>query len=222
MPKADDVKIVLDHADGSREVLKEKITLQANEIIDASRMSVSKLRAYFEKEFNEAKESDVLLSLHLKATMMKVSDPIIFGHAVSVFYKNVFEKLGSELNAVGANPNNGVGQVITKAENLDAAQKKAFDEAMKEAYANRPDLAMVDSDRGITNLHVPSDIIIDASMPAMIRSSGKMWNKEGKFQDTKALIPDRSYAGIYEETVLFCKNTVLLILLQWEVFQMLV
>ena len=186
--------------------LRKKITLQANEIIDASRMSVSKLRAYFEKEFNEAKESDVLLSLHLKATMMKVSDPIIFGHAVSVFYKNVFEKLGSELNAVGANPNNGVGQVITKAENLDAAQKKAFDEAMKEAYANRPDLAMVDSDRGITNLHVPSDIIIDASMPAMIRSSGKMWNKEGKLQDTKALIPDRSYAGIYEETVLFCKK----------------
>ena len=142
----------------------------------------------------------------MKATMMKVSDPIIFGHAVSVYYKNVFEEFGADLAKLGANPNNGVGQVMQKAKELAASEQKAIEKAVELCYQNRPDLAMVDSDKGITNLHVPSDVIIDASMPAMIRSSGKMWNKEGKLQDTKCLIPDRSYAGIYQETISFCKE----------------
>lgn len=206
MAKADTVKIVLETAGGESTVLKDSIALQKDEIIDASRMSVKKLREYFEIEMNKAKESGVLLSLHMKATMMKVSDPIIFGHAVSVYYKNVFEQFGADLAKAGAKPNNGVGQVLQKAKELAASEQAAIEKAIELCYQNRPDLAMVDSDKGITNLHVPSDVIIDASMPAMIRSSGKMWNKEGKLQDTKCLIPDRSYAGIYAETVDFCRE----------------
>ena len=206
MAKEGSVSVVLESQQGEKTVLKESIALQKGEIIDAARMSVSNLRSYFEDEITKAKDSGVLLSLHMKATMMKVSDPIIFGHAVSVYYKNVFEELGTELSSLGANPNNGVGQIIEKAKSLQDADKGKFEAAMKAAYELRPDLAMVDSDKGITNLHVPSDVIIDASMPAMIRSSGKMWNKAGKLQDTKCLIPDRSYAGIYQETIKFCKE----------------
>lgn len=204
--QAGEVKIEFVNADGSTKTLKEGSKLKAGEIIDASVMSKKALRAFFEKEISDAKEAGVLLSLHLKATMMKVSDPIMFGYAVTVFFKDVFEKHAATFEQIGVDANNGLGDVYAKIKTLPAAQREEIEADLKAAYANRPELAMVDSDKGITNLHVPSDVIIDASMPAAIRSSGKMWGADGKLHDTKAIIPDRSYAGIYQEVIKFHKE----------------
>ncbi|MGY3570082.1 NADP-dependent isocitrate dehydrogenase [Vibrio paucivorans] len=204
--KATDVKIEFVAQDGSVKELKKAFPLQDNEIIDCSVMNKAALVAFFEKEIADAKEKDVLLSLHMKATMMKVSDPVIFGHAVKVYYKDVFAKYGELFDKLGVDVNNGIGDVYAKIQSLPAAQKEEIEAALQAVYQTQPPLAMVDSDRGITNLHVPSDIIVDASMPAMLRSSGQMWGPDGKQKDTKAMIPDRSYAGIYQAVIDFCKE----------------
>ncbi|MEO9804445.1 MAG: NADP-dependent isocitrate dehydrogenase [Reichenbachiella sp.] len=201
---ATDVKIEFVGADGSTQVLKEKTSLVAGEIIDASVMNMAALKSFIAKEIEDAKASDVLFSLHMKATMMKVSDPIIFGAAVEVFYKEVFEKYEDLFAELGVTATNGIGDVYAKI--AGHAKEAEVKSTIEEVYKNRPDLAMVNSDKGITNLHVPSDVIIDASMPAMIRTSGQMWNAAGNQQDTKAVIPDRSYAGVYQETIDFCKK----------------
>ncbi|WP_166370670.1 NADP-dependent isocitrate dehydrogenase [Psychromonas sp. SA13A] len=202
----DDVKIEFTNAAGEKTVLKASTPVLKDELIDASCMSAKALRAFYEKEMTEAKENNIMLSLHLKATMMKVSDPIMFGHAVTVYFKDVFAKHADLFKELGVDERNGLGDVYAKIANLPADQKAAIEADIAAAYATRPSLAMVDSDKGITNLHVPSDVIIDASMPAMVRSSGQMWNAEGKLEDTKALIPDRCYSGIYEETIKFCRE----------------
>ncbi|MEJ6123634.1 NADP-dependent isocitrate dehydrogenase [Vibrio sp. 2-Bac 85] len=202
----DDVKIEFTNAAGEKTVLKASTPVLKDELIDASRMSAKALRAFYEKEMTEAKENNIMLSLHLKATMMKVSDPIMFGHAVTVYFKDVFAKHADLFKELGVDERNGLGDVYAKIANLPADQKAAIEADIAAVYATRPSLAMVDSDKGITNLHVPSDVIIDASMPAMVRSSGQMWNVEGKLEDTKALIPDRCYSGIYEETIKFCRE----------------
>ncbi|MGB5142243.1 MAG: NADP-dependent isocitrate dehydrogenase [Shewanella indica] len=203
---ADTVSIVLEQNDGGQLVLKQGLELLAGEIIDAAVMSKRELTAFFEREIEAARQEDVLLSLHLKATMMKVSDPIMFGHAVKVFYKDVFAKHGETLRELGVDVNNGLGDVYAKIAKLPAEQKAAIEADIAAVYQSRPELAMVNSDKGITNLHVPSDVIIDASMPAAIRSSGQMWGPDGQLKDTKALIPDRCYAGVYQETIDFCKE----------------
>ncbi|WP_413477747.1 NADP-dependent isocitrate dehydrogenase [Vibrio hibernica] len=197
----------IEHVDaaGNVEVLKSEFALKDKEIIDAAVLNKSALVEFFEKEITAAKEQGILLSLHLKATMMKVSDPVIFGHAVKVYYKDVFAKYGRLFEELGVDVNNGLGDVYSKIESLPADQKQEIEQAIQAVYSTRPALAMVDSDRGITNLHVPSDVIVDASMPAMLRSSGKMWNNDGQLQDTKAMIPDRSYAGVYQAVIDFCK-----------------
>ncbi|OUV70578.1 MAG: isocitrate dehydrogenase (NADP(+)) [Flavobacteriales bacterium TMED123] len=200
------VQIAHINADGTRSVLKEKVAVLAGEIIDATYLSVNALLSFLEKEISDAKEKDVLFSLHMKATMMKVSDPIIFGHAVRVFFKPVFDQYHETFERIGVDVNNGFGDLIAKISDLNQAERSEIEAAVRACYAQRPDLAMVNSDKGITNLHVPSDVIIDASMPAMIRTSGQMWNKEGKQQDTKAVIPDASYAGVYKATIDFCKR----------------
>jgi isocitrate dehydrogenase len=202
--EAGDVKIEFLGADGSSQILKEKTSLLAGEIIDASVMSIKSLKEFITVEIEDAKAQGVLFSVHLKATMMKVSDPIIFGAVVSVFYKEVFEKYSELFAELGVDTNNGLGDVYAK---IKGHPKQSEVEAAIEAvYEDSPALAMVNSDKGITNLHVPSDVIIDASMPAMIRTSGQMWNAAGEQQDTKAVIPDRCYAGIYQETIDFCKK----------------
>jgi isocitrate dehydrogenase len=203
---AGDVKIELVGDDGDIRVLKEKIPVLAGEVIDSSVMSVKALRAFFETAMQDAKQEDVLLSLHMKATMMKVSDPIIFGHAVNVYYKDVFEKHAVTFKQLGIDTRNGLGDVYAKISTLADAERKAIEADIEAVYSTRPELAMVNSDKGITNLHVPSDVIIDASMPAAIRSSGKMWGPDGKLHDTKAMIPDRNYAGVYQATIDFCKE----------------
>ncbi|MGF1842435.1 NADP-dependent isocitrate dehydrogenase [Vibrio clamense] len=192
--------------DGTTKVLKDALALQDKEIIDASVLNQSALVSFFEKEIEDAKKQDVLLSLHMKATMMKVSDPVIFGHAVKVYYKDVFAKYGELFEELGVDVNNGLGDVYAKIASLPQAQKEEIEAAILAVYETQPALAMVDSDRGITNLHVPSDIIVDASMPAMLRSSGQMWGPDGKQKDTKALIPDRCYAGVYQSVIDFCKE----------------
>lgn len=192
--------------EGAEPTVMKQLDLLAGEIIDASVMSCSALREFYSREIAEAKRQGLLLSLHLKATMMKVSDPVLFGHAVSVYFAALFEKWGDELRGIGFNPNNGVADLLKRIESLSGDLRDAIASDLHAAYDQGPDLAMVDSDRGITNLHVPSDVIIDASMPAMIRSSGKMWGRDGKLHDTKALIPDRCYAGVYAETIRFCKE----------------
>lgn len=192
--------------DGTTKVLKDALALQDKEIIDASVLNQSALVSFFEKEIEDAKKQDVLLSLHMKATMMKVSDPVIFGHAVKVYYKDVFAKYGDLFEELGVDVNNGLGDVYAKIASLPQAQKEEIEAAILAVYETQPALAMVDSDRGITNLHVPSDIIVDASMPAMLRSSGQMWGPDGKQKDTKALIPDRCYAGVYQSVIDFCKE----------------
>ncbi|GHB52986.1 NADP-dependent isocitrate dehydrogenase [Mongoliitalea lutea] len=206
MPAADTITIELQGADGSRKVLKEGLKVQAAEVIDAAVLSVSKLNAFLAEQKEDAKRQGVLFSLHMKATMMKVSDPIIFGHAVKVFFAPVFEQFGDTFKKLGVDVNNGFGDLVAKIATLPADERAAVEAAIEACLTDSPDLAMVNSDKGITNLHVPSDVIIDASMPAMIRTSGQMWNKEGKQQDTKAVIPDRSYAGVYQETIDFCKK----------------
>ncbi|MGB2079187.1 MAG: NADP-dependent isocitrate dehydrogenase [Vibrio sp.] len=200
------VRIELKDQDGAITVLKPEFALQDKEIIDTAVLSKSALVKFFEQQIEAAKSEGILLSLHLKATMMKVSDPVIFGHAVKVYYKEVFDKYADLFDELGVDVNNGIGDVYSKIQSLDAAKKAEIEAALDAVYQNRPSLAMVDSDRGITNLHVPSDVIVDASMPAMLRSSGKMWNAEGKLADTKAMIPDRSYAGVYQAVIDFCKQ----------------
>lgn len=206
MPAADDVRIELVKADGSVDVLKQSTKLQANEVIDSAVMSASALREFFETQMQEAKDNNVMLSLHLKATMMKVSDPVMFGHAVTVYFKDVFEKYADLFAELGVDATNGLGDVYAKIEGLAADKKAEIEAAINAVYETRPGLAMVDSDRGITNLHVPSDVIVDASMPAAIRASGKMWGTDGKLHDTKAMIPDRCYAEIFQQTIEFCKE----------------
>ena len=192
--------------DGATSVLRERVPVEAGEVIDGAKMNCAALREFFARSIDIAKAENVLLSLHLKATMMKVSDPIMFGHAVTVYFKDVFEKHAELFASIGVEANNGIGDVYTKIANLPAAQRATVEADLAAVYQHRPALAMVDSDRGITNLHVPSDVIIDASMPAAIRSSGKMWGPDGKLHDTIAMIPDRCYAGIYEAVVEFCKK----------------
>jgi len=200
------LKITL-HADsGAETVLRDNVPVLKDEVIDASRMDCIALCNFYAKEIETAKNEGVLLSLHLKATMMKVSDPIMFGHAVRVYYKDAFEKHAGKLEELGVDANNGVGDVYAKIAELPAGERAAIEADFAAVYDSHPALAMVNSDKGITNLHVPSDVIIDASMPAAIRSSGKMWGPDGKLADTKAMIPDRCYAGIYEEVIKFCKQ----------------
>lgn len=199
------VSIVHEATNGTKTVLKADLALLEGEIIDATVMSKKALIKFLEEQVADAKSKGVLFSVHLKATMMKVSDPIIFGHVVKVFFKNVFEKYGDLLASVDVNVNNGFGDLLAKIEKLSADQKALVEAAIAEAYANGPEIAMVDSDKGITNLHVPSDVIVDASMAAMLRESGRMWNKEGKLQDTKAVIPDSSYAGMFQVVMDFCR-----------------
>jgi len=203
---AGSVNIVLTQKDGQEVVLKSGLKLLAGEIIDAAVLSKKALVSFYEREIENAKAEDVLLSLHLKATMMKVSDPIMFGHAVKVFFKPVFDKHPALFAELGVDVNNGFGDVYAKIATLPADSRAEVEADIAAVYAARPALAMVDSDKGITNLHVPSDIIIDASMPAAIRSSGQMWGPDGQLHDTKAMIPDRCYAGIYQETIAFCKE----------------
>ena len=204
--EATTVKIVHTDKNGNTTNLKDNLALLAGEIIDTTYMSKAALLNFLDKEIKDAKAQDVLLSLHMKATMMKVSDPIIFGHAVRTFFKSVFDKYAETFEEIGVDANNGFGDVLDNLEDLPEAKRKEIGADIKSAFENGPDLAMVNSDKGITNLHVPSHVIIDASMPAMIRTSGQMWNKEGKQQDTKAIIPDSSYSGVYIATIDFCKK----------------
>lgn len=203
---ATDVKIVHIDTNGNSTTLKEKVSLLAGEVIDGSVMSKKALLTFLAEQITDTKEKGLLLSLHMKATMMKVSDPIIFGHAVRVFFKDLFTKHNATFEEIGVDVNNGFGNLLNNLDELAADKKAEILADIEAIYANNPDVAMVNSDKGITNLHVPSDVIIDASMPAMIRTSGQMWNKEGKQQDTKAIIPDSSYAGLYQETIDFCKK----------------
>ena len=202
---ATSARIELVGTDGAATVLKAKVPLKAGEIIDASAMSRKALRAFLAEQIEAAKKAGVLFSLHVKTTMMKISDPIIFGHAVSVFFADVFEKHGATLARLGVNPNNGVSDMLTRIETLPEAEKAAIKTDIDAVYAKRPPMAMVNSDRGITNLHVPSDVIIDASMPAMIRESGQMWGPDGKLHDVLAAIPDRSYSRLYQAVIEDCK-----------------
>ena len=206
VPAATNVRIELVKADGSVQVLKDKTPLKAGEILDSTVMRKAALISFYEQSIARAKADDVLLSLHLKATMMKVSDPILFGHAVKVFFKDVLAKHAATLAPLGVDLNNGFGDLLAKIEKLPAADKAAIQADIAAAYAAGPALAMVNSDKGITNLNVPSDVIVDASMPAMIRTSGRMWNAAGKEQDTLAMIPDRCYAGVYQTVIEFCKK----------------
>ena len=206
VPAATSVTIQHTGSDGKVSVLKDNIALQSGEVIDAACMSAQALREFLEAEIQDANKQGVLMSLHMKATMMKVSDPIIFGHAVKVYYREVFEKYSEQFAELGVDANNGIGDVYTKIQSLTDEERTAIEADLQAVYSTRPDMAMVDSDRGITNLHVPSDIIIDASMPAALRSSGQMWGPDGLLHDMKAIIPDRSYAGIYQEVIDYCKQ----------------
>jgi isocitrate dehydrogenase len=206
VPEAGMVKIELVAADGAMTVLKEQTAVTAGEIIDATVMSVVALRAFYEQEIQAAKDEDILLSLHVKATMMKVSDPILFGHAVTVYYQEVFSKYADTFAQLGVNAKNGMGDLYAKIQSLPVAEREAIEADIQATYTKQPRLAMVNSDKGITNLHVPSDVIIDASMAAAIRTSGKMWGADGQAHDTKAMIPDRCYATIYQECIKFCQE----------------
>ncbi|WP_204345476.1 NADP-dependent isocitrate dehydrogenase [Psychroserpens algicola] len=203
---ATSVKIIHTDTSGNATVLKDGLSLLKGEIIDATVMNKKALLAFLEEQVEDALDKSVLFSLHMKATMMKVSDPIIFGHAVRVFFKDLFEKHGETFEKIGVDVNNGFGNLLDKLSELSEDKRDEIRDDIRFALDHGPDLAMVNSDRGITNLHVPSDVIIDASMPAMIRTSGQMWNADGKQQDTKAVIPDSSYAGIYTATIDFCKK----------------
>ncbi|WP_290698248.1 NADP-dependent isocitrate dehydrogenase [Lacinutrix sp.] len=206
LAEATSVKIVHTDANGNATTLKDNLALLQGEIIDATVMSKKALLSFLEAQVADAKANNVLFSLHMKATMMKVSDPIIFGHAVRVFFKYLFAKHGDTFEEIGVDVNNGFGNLLSNLNELPEAKRTEIEADIKTALENGPAVAMVNSDKGITNLHVPSDVIIDASMPAMIRTSGQMWNAEGKLQDTKAVIPDSSYAGIYTATFDFCKE----------------
>ena len=203
--EAGDLRIEFVGGDGQVQVLKERTPVQREEVIDAAVMSRTALRAFFEAEIEDARSRDVLLSLHLKATMMKVSDPIMFGHAVTVYFRELFDKHAALFEELGVDPNNGLGDVYAKIARLPESERAGIEADIRAIYEKRPKLAMVNSDKGITNLHVPSDVIIDASMPAALRSSGKMWGPDGALHDTKAMIPDRCYAGIYQQVIDFCR-----------------
>jgi len=200
------VSIEFTGKDGSKKTLKPKVDLLAGEVIDGMFMSKKALCQFFEEQIEDAKNTGVLFSLHVKATMMKVSHPIVFGHCVKVFYKELFEKYGDLFDELGVNPNNGLGSVYDKISTLPESQRSEIERDINKCYADRPPLAMVNSDKGISNLHVPSDVIVDASMPAMIRNSGQMWGPDGKSHDTKAVIPESTYATIYQEVINFCKT----------------
>lgn len=204
---ANATSVRIEHKDGAGNatVLKEGIAIQAGEVIDASSMSKNALRSFLAEQIADSKEKGVLCSLHLKATMMKVSDPIIFGHAVTVYYADVFEKYAETFKSLGVDANNGLGDVYSKIASLPGAEREAIEADLSAVYESQPELAMVDSDKGITNLHVPSDVIIDASMPAALRTSGMMWGPDGNLQDMKAIIPDRCYAGVYQEVIDYCR-----------------
>ncbi|HEY5768340.1 MAG TPA: NADP-dependent isocitrate dehydrogenase [Terrimicrobium sp.] len=206
VPEATNVRIEFVAPDGAVKVLKEKTPLKAGEIIDATVMNKKALVAFLEKQIAEARKRDVLFSVHLKATMMKVSDPIMFGHVVKVFFKDLLAKHSSVIEELGVDFNNGFGDLAAKIQSLPPEKKAEIEADIEAVYAKGPAVAMVNSDKGITNLHVPSDVIVDASMPAMIRSSGQMWNAEGKLQDTLAVIPDSSYAGVYQTVIDFCRK----------------
>ncbi|WLT30157.1 NADP-dependent isocitrate dehydrogenase [Geothrix sp. PMB-07] len=206
LPKATTARIEFVAADGSVKVLKEKLALKEAEVLDASVMNVRALRAFYAEQIDVAKHEGLLLSLHLKATMMKISDPVMFGHAVSVYYQAVFDKHLATLNELGINTANGLGDVYAKIQALPEARRAAIEADIQAVYATRPALAMVDSDKGITNLHVPNDIIVDASMPVVVRDSGKMWGADGKLHDTLAMIPDRCYATIYQAIIEDCQQ----------------
>lgn len=201
-----DVRIEFEDASGEKQVLKEKTALLAGEVVDSSVMSRNALREFLAAQIDECKEQGLLLSLHLKATMMKVSDPIIFGHAVEVFFAELYEEFAEDFASVSINPNNGFGDVVNKMDRLPEDKQQAIKAKIDAIFASRTKVAMVDSDKGITNLHVPNDVIVDASMPALIRNSGKAWDENGGLADTKAIIPDRCYAGVYQETIEFCKK----------------
>ncbi|MDH3986366.1 MAG: NADP-dependent isocitrate dehydrogenase, partial [Gammaproteobacteria bacterium] len=206
MRAAGDVKITLITAAGQQQVLREAVAVQEGEVIDATVMRCGKLCEFFEQAMQDAKAEGVLLSLHMKATMMKISDPIIFGHAVNVYYKTVFDRHAATFERLGVDTRNGIGDVYARISSLPDAERQQIEADLQAVYAQRPQLAMVDSDKGITNLHVPSNVIVDASMPAMIRSSGKMWGPDGKLHDSKAMIPDRNYAGIYQAVIEDCRQ----------------
>ncbi|MFY0714180.1 NADP-dependent isocitrate dehydrogenase [Seonamhaeicola sp. NFXS20] len=206
LPEATNIKIVHTDTSGNTTILKDSFPVLKDEIIDATVMNKKALVTFLEKQVADANEKGILFSLHMKGTMMKVSDPIIFGHAVKAYFKNVFEKHGETLEKIGVNVNSGLGNLLERINELPADKKAEIEADIEATYKNGPDIAMVNSDKGITNLHVPSDVIIDASMPAMIRNSGKMWNAKGELQDTKAVIPDSSYAGVYATTIDFCKE----------------
>ncbi|MEW9796683.1 NADP-dependent isocitrate dehydrogenase [Alteromonas sp. CYL-A6] len=200
------VSLVFTDKQGNKKVLKERVDLLAGEVIDGMFMSKKALCKFFEEQIEDAKNTGVLFSLHVKATMMKVSHPIVFGHCVKVFYKELFDKWGDLFDEIGVNPNNGLGSVYDKIASLPESQRSEIQKDINAVYANRPPIAMVNSDKGISNLHVPSDVIVDASMPAMIRNSGQMWGPDGKPHDTKAVIPESTYATIYQEVINFCKT----------------
>jgi len=206
LKKSGPVNIQHVDAKGKTTILKENIITDSEDLISIMFMSVKALRKFLDEEMEGARKADLLFSLHLKATMMKVSDPIIFGHAVTVYYEEAFQKYKSILAELGVNPNDGIGSVLKKVDQLPYSMRVEVETEFRKCYEIRPEMAMVDSDKGITNLHVPSDVIIDASMPAMIRSGGKMWNAHGKLRDVKAVIPDTSYATIYQEVINFCKH----------------
>jgi isocitrate dehydrogenase len=206
VPQATDVRIEHTSRDGTITVLKAKTAVTANEVIDAAVMSVKALRSFYKQAIEAAKADNLLLSLHVKATMMKVSDPILFGHAVTVYFEDLFAKYSETFKSLGVKPNNGLGDLYSKIQALPEAERTAIESDLKATYDRRPALAMVNSDKGITNLHVPSDVIIDASMAATIRTSGKMWGADGQAYDTKAMIPDRSYALMYQECIKFCQE----------------
>ena len=206
MPEKNTVRIIFKDRLGNQKELRQPLNLKAGEIIDATVMSKRALQQFLQHEIADAKAKNLLFSLHMKATMMKVSDPIIFGYAVKAFLAPVFEQFGEQLAAVGVNVNNGLGNLLEHLDKLDDNVRQQVQAALNAAFAAAPDVAMVNSDKGITNLHVPSDVIVDASMPAMIRNSGKMWDKNGQLRDTKAVIPDSSYAGIYQAVIDFCRE----------------
>jgi isocitrate dehydrogenase len=206
MPDAGTVRIEHVASDGTVTVMKDNFELQQGEVIDASKMDRGKLCEFFEKELTAAKEKGLMISLHMKATMMKVSDPIMFGHCVKVYYKDVFAKHGATFDKIGANPNNGIGDIYEKIATLPDAERKEIEADLMATYETRPGLAMVNSNKGITNLHVPSDVIIDASMPVVVRDSGKMWNKDDALEDVVCMVPDRSYAPFYKTVLEDCKK----------------
>jgi len=206
LDKATDTRVVFENAKGEQTVLRSDLPLLEGEVLDGMFMSKKALCKFFEEAIADCEKTGVMFSLHVKATMMKISHPIVFGHAVKIYYKELFDKYGDLFDEIGVNPNNGLSSVIEKIKQLPESKQEEIQEALHKTYEHRPEIAMVDSVKGVTNLHVPSDVIVDASMPAMIRNSGKMWARDGKLKDTKAVMPESTYATIYQEAINFCKT----------------